>query len=70
MTLTLFAELEKVLGKECMKNLCETYLIKYAIDNSGARVWKDCSGEEHPKETRTPPKIVRKNPQEFEDLHS
>ena len=34
------------MGKEKMKNLCEEYLTKYSLDNSGNRFWKDCSGED------------------------
>ena len=59
MSSALFKELVNIVGKECMKTLCEEYLMKYAIDNSGTRVWKDCSTETleiYPKAWQTPKK--------------
>ena len=44
MSLPLFKELENIVGKDVMKNLCKEYLIHDLIDNSANRVWKDCSG--------------------------
>ena len=59
MSSSLFNELELVVGKEKMKKLCEQYLLKYVLDNSGNRTWKDCSGEDmaiYPSAWRTPEK--------------
>ena len=62
MSLALFTELERLVGKEHMKNLCQDYLEKHSAsasvsasatasataisDASGSRMWKDCSGED------------------------
>ena len=58
MSLALFTELERLVGKEHMKNLCQDYLAKHSAsasatasasaisDASGSRMWKDCSGED------------------------
>ena len=73
MSLALFTELERLVGKEHMKNLCQDYLAKHSpsastiSDASGSRMWKDCSGEDmavYPKSwipapLKAPPKIRR-----------
>ena len=74
MSLTLFAELQRLVGKEHMKNLCQDYLAKHSAsasasattisDASGSRMWKDCSGEKLDEakplsHLKTPPKIHR-----------
>jgi hypothetical protein len=59
MSSALFKELEKIIGKDQMAHLCQDYLVQHALDNSGNRVWKDCSGESmavYPKAWQTPTK--------------
>ena len=59
MSSALFKELEYIVGKHEMLLLCQDYLAQHAIDNSGNRVWKDCSGESmavYPKAWQTPTK--------------
>jgi len=55
----LFYELELIVGKEKMQNMCEQYLAKIRLDSSGNRFWKDCSGESmaiYPTIWKTPTK--------------
>ena len=59
MSSALFKELENIVGKHEMAHLCQDYLVQHALDNSGNRVWKDCSGESmavYPKAWQTPTK--------------
>jgi len=59
MSSALFKELENIVGKDQMAHLCQDYLVQHALDDSGNRVWKDCSGESmavYPKAWQTPTK--------------
>jgi hypothetical protein len=44
MSLPIFFELERIVGREIMRRLCQQYLYECA-DGSGNRFWSDCSGE-------------------------
>jgi hypothetical protein len=44
MSLTLLFELEKLVGRNEMRRICEQYMYECA-DGSGNRFWADCSGE-------------------------
>ena len=44
MSLSILFELEKIVGREKMRRICEQYMYECA-DGSGTRFWKDCSGE-------------------------
>jgi len=62
MSLALFFELEKIVGRQAMQHLCQQYMYECA-DGSGNRLWTDCSGHTissivHPPSFTTP---IKKN---------
>ena len=70
MSLPLFKELENIVGKDVMKNLCKEYLIRDLIDNSANRVWKDCSGVYPQAWTTQPSTMMASLPSSVDSLPS